>query len=62
MSKDAAATDRAAAEYWQQVARIDRVEVGRAVTNARDLSAAARKEDQPQPAQTQRRASALRPG
>jgi hypothetical protein len=62
MSKDAAATDRAAAEYWRQVARIDRVEVGRAVTNARDLSAAARREDQPPQAQAQRPTSALRLG
>ncbi len=62
MSKDEATADRAAAEYWRQVARIDRAEIGRALSNARDLSAAARREDQPQPLPTQRRTYALRPG
>jgi hypothetical protein len=62
MSKDAAAADRAAAAYWRRVAALDRADVARARSNAHDLSAAARREDQPPQTPTQRRASALRPG
>jgi hypothetical protein len=46
MSKEAAANDRRAAEYWRGVAQADRGDARTAATNAQALTNAAPREDE----------------
>lgn len=63
MGKDAADADRAAAEYWRRVARVDQNEARVAVNSARELTKAARREErEPGERQASGRTGRLRPG
>lgn len=61
MGKDAADGDRAAAEYWRRVARIDQNEARVAVANVRELTKAARHKDR-EPGERKASTSRLWPG
>jgi hypothetical protein len=61
MSQEAAAADLQAAAYWRGVARVDRAEVGVAVSKVGELISAARREEK-EPGEALIRRKRLSPG